>query len=65
VFYDPAGKGFKIVDPPLGLLVPSIPDGAATVTVNGSNYREFGGVWYRAFYSGSDVVYQTVANPVG
>ena len=43
----------------------SIPDGAATVTVNGANYREFGGVWYRALYSGSDVVYQTVANRIG
>jgi hypothetical protein len=47
------------------MLVPSIPNGAATVTINGTNYREFGGVWYRPFYSGSDVVYQTVANPVG
>ena len=36
------GKGFKIVDPLPGLLVPSIPDGAATVTVNGASYREFG-----------------------
>ena len=24
------------------------------MTVNGANYREFGGVWYRPFYSGSD-----------
>jgi hypothetical protein len=50
---------------PVGVLVTSIPDGAATVTVNGANYREFGGIWYRPFYSGSDVVYQTVPNPTG
>src|ERR1700752_2941986 len=54
VFYEPAGQSYKIVQPPLGVFVTSIPEGAATVTVNGANYREFGGVWYRPFYSGSD-----------
>jgi len=29
------------------------------------NYFEFGGVWYRPFYSGSDVAYQTIPNPTG
>jgi hypothetical protein len=62
VFYEPAGKGYKIVQPPVGVLVPSIPEGAATVTVNGAKYFEFGGIWYRPFYSGSDEVYQTVGN---
>jgi hypothetical protein len=65
VFYETAGKGYKIVQPPPGVLVASLPEGAATVTVNGANYREFGGIWYRPFYSGSDVVYQTVPNPTG
>ncbi len=26
------------------------------MTVNGAKYFEFGGIWYRPFYSGSDVV---------
>jgi hypothetical protein len=29
------------------------------------NYREFGGVWYQPFYSGSEIIYQTVPNPTG
>ena len=65
VFYEEAGQGYKIVQPPVGVLVPSIPEGAATVTVNGAKYFEFGGIWYRPFYNGSDVVYQTVPNPTG
>jgi len=44
VFYEPAGQGYKIVQPPAGVLVTSIPQGSATVTVNGANYREYGGV---------------------
>jgi hypothetical protein len=43
----------------------SLPKGAVTVTVNSVNYREFGGVWYQPFYSGSEVIYQTVPNPTG
>jgi len=65
MFYKPAGQGYKIVQPPVGVLVTSIPEGAANVTVNGAKYFEFGGIWYRPFYSGSDVVYQTVPNPTG
>jgi Family of unknown function (DUF6515) len=59
VFYEPASKGYKIVEPPPGLLIMSLPKGAVAVTVNNVKYREFGGVWYQPFYSGSDVIYQT------
>jgi hypothetical protein len=45
VFYEPASQGYKIVQPPVGVLVESIPKGAAIVTVNGDNYLKFGGVW--------------------
>jgi outer membrane lipoprotein-sorting protein len=65
VFYEEAGQGYKIVDPPVGVLVPSIPEAAAIVTVDGAKYFEFGGMWYRPFYNGNDVVYQTVPNPTG
>jgi hypothetical protein len=58
VYYEPTGQGYKIVQPPIGVLVTFIPKGSATVTVNGAKYLEFGGIWYRPFYSGSDVVYQ-------
>jgi hypothetical protein len=29
----------------------------------GNRYFQYGGVWYRPYYSGSDVSYETVANP--
>jgi hypothetical protein len=41
VFYEPANHGYEIVQPPVGVLVESIPKGATTVTVNGANYLEF------------------------
>jgi hypothetical protein len=44
-------------------MVTSLPNGAAVVTVNGVDCREFGGLWYQPFYSGSEVIYQTVPNP--
>jgi hypothetical protein len=65
VFYESTSNGYKITDPPPGVIVTSLPKGAAIVTVNGVNYREFGGVWYQPFYSGSEVIYQTVPNPTG
>lgn len=65
VFYEQADKGYQIVEPPPGILITSLPKGAVTVTVNSVNYREFGGVWYQPFYSGSEVIYQTVPNPTG
>jgi hypothetical protein len=65
VFYESTGKGYEITDPPPGVIVTSIPKGATNVTVNGVNYCEFGGVWYQPFYSASEVIYQTVSNPIG
>jgi Family of unknown function (DUF6515) len=65
VFYQPANKGYQVVEPPPGILITSLPKGAVTVTVNNVNYREFGGVWYQPFYCGTEVIYQTVPNPTG
>jgi Family of unknown function (DUF6515) len=63
VFYESTSNGYKITNPPPGVMVTSLPNGAAVVTVNGVDYREFGGLWYQPFYSGSEVIYQTVSNP--
>jgi hypothetical protein len=40
VFYEPASKGYKIVEPPPGLLIMSLPKGAVAVTVNNVKYPE-------------------------
>jgi hypothetical protein len=67
-FKPPRPKRFEADLTPLGGVADvqtAVPKGAVTVTVNGVNYREFGGVWYQPFYSGSEVIYQTVPNPTG
>ncbi len=65
VFYEPTSKGYQIAEAPAGIMITSLPKAAVTVTVNSVNYREFGGVWYQPFYSGSEVIYQTVPNSTG
>ena len=62
-FYQQTAQGYQVVVPPSGLTVTSIPNGATMKNVGGNSYLEYGGVWYRPFYSGSDVVYQVVNDP--
>jgi hypothetical protein len=62
-YYVKQGDQYKVVPPPMGLMVSQLPNGAVSKTVNGVNYFEFGGAFYRPFYSGSDVVYEIVKNP--
>jgi hypothetical protein len=57
---DPA---FEVVAPPVGATVNSLPDGATSETVNGTAYFVYAGTYYKAFYSGNDVVYMVVENP--
>ena len=40
-----------------------IPDGAASKTIDGVMYFVYNDVWYRTFYSGSEVVYIVAENP--
>jgi hypothetical protein len=55
--------GYQVVQPPPGIFVNNLPNGAVAQSVNGSRYFLYAGVWYRPYYSGSDVTYETVANP--
>ncbi len=43
----------------------NLPNGAVPQSVNGNRYFQYAEVWYRPYYSGSDVTYETVANPNG
>jgi len=43
--------------------VKSLPSGATTQTINGTQYFVYANTWYQPFYSGSSVVYMVVKNP--
>jgi hypothetical protein len=42
---------------PVGAMVPSLPPGCASTVINGVNYFNCGGVFYRAGFQGNNVVY--------
>ena len=42
---------------PVGTMVPSLPPGCASTVINGVNYFNCGGVYYRAGFQGNQVVY--------
>jgi Family of unknown function (DUF6515) len=54
---------FKTVEAPVGAKVDYLPDGAASKTVDGVVYFVYNDVWYRTFYSGSEVVYIVAEKP--
>jgi hypothetical protein len=54
---------FKTVEAPLGAKVDYLPDGVTSETIDGVAYFVFNDVYYRPFYSGSDVVYIVSENP--
>jgi hypothetical protein len=57
--------GYQVVLPPGGVFVNNLPNGAVGTSVGGTTYFQYGGVWYQPYYQGSDVTYETVANPNG
>ena len=63
----PAEKGaepsYEVIEPPQGATVPYVPEGAAEKEIDGETYFVYGNTYYKAFYSGSDVVYMVTAAP--
>jgi len=51
--------GYVVVKPPAGVMVPYLPQGATTVSNNGTSTFQYGGTTYKAAYSGGEVVYVT------
>ena len=62
-FYDQVDDGYAVVSPPVGAVVNVLPDGAQAKKVGGMEYYAFGDAYYKAVYSGSQVVYEVVAPP--
>ncbi len=63
VFYAPVSSGYRVICPPVGATVTSLPDGAVDENIHGATYLGFGGAYYRPFYSDSSVIYEVVAKP--
>jgi hypothetical protein len=62
-FYSSVPNGYEVIPPPLGVNVPSLPNGAVDQTIGGVTYLTYGGAWYRPRYSAGGVIYHVVAKP--
>jgi hypothetical protein len=48
VFYTPYdGGGYQVTTPPLGAAIPSLPDGARSIVINGQQFYEINGVYFK------------------
>jgi len=49
IFYTPYdGGGYEVTTPPVGAAVPDLPDGAKAIKINGEQFYELNGVYYKA-----------------
>ena len=49
IFYSPYdGGGYEVTTPPVGAAVPDMPDGAKAIKINGQQFYELNGVYYKA-----------------
>ncbi len=58
-----AEPSYQVIEPPQGATVPYVPEGAVEKKVGSETYYVSGDTYYKAFYSGSDVVYMVTKNP--
>ena len=49
---------------PIGTVVPALPAGCTSVVVNGVGYSDCGGAFYKAAFSGNNLVYVVVPRPM-
>ncbi|WP_225874817.1 DUF6515 family protein [Pedobacter hiemivivus] len=64
-FYQQADNGYKVVVPPVGAQVPSIPSEAKAISINGQNYYEYKGVYYNSTVDANGKTVYVVAGKDG
>jgi hypothetical protein len=60
VFMQPSGGSYIVIKPPIGAIVPSIPDGCDATDNGGTVFYDCSGIVYQPFYQGSALVYRVV-----
>ncbi len=48
---------------PVGTVIPKLPGGCTSITVQGVNYSDCGGAFYKAAFQGNNLVYVVVEKP--
>jgi len=64
-FYRQYDDGYKVVVPPVGAQVPSIPSDAKQIVINGQSYYEYKGVYYSTTVDADGKTVYTVAGKDG
>ena len=60
-YYQPAPSGgYVVAPPPIGVVVPVLPTGAALTVVNGLNVYRYGDIYYQPVFVNGVTAYQTV-----
>ena len=55
--YDQASDQYIVTEPPAGTTVSYLPPGYEEVTIGDTKYMKLGGIHYRPYYEGEEVVY--------
>lgn len=55
-FYEPWDRGFRIIMPPIGVIVPVLPHGSVTIVLGGRRYFMYDDVYYYPVDRGYEVV---------
>ncbi len=56
-------QNYEVVQPPVGVTVPYLPDSAQEETVGGKKYLVYEDTYYRPFASDGETIYMVVENP--
>ena len=59
-YYVQRGTAFQVVSAPIGIMVPTLPAGAASTTINGQIYFKHQGIYYQPVIANGVTNYMTV-----
>ena len=61
----PDPERYEVVAPPIGAMVPDLPEGAKPETVGGYTYFVYEGTWYKPLFHEGEARYEVVKPPEG